>query len=356
MEARAAPLQPLPAADLLGDGGSGAADRGDDRPRCRDRRVRRGDRRLALHRDRERGPAADRGGAAAPVHARARLPGRPLPRRGDARARVGCPLERDHGRLLLVGAAHRARRGRRHGRRRRRHRRERRRHLHAAGDPADRPAGPGERDPRPTCPGSSSSRSTGSPCRSCSGRCATGTCRPWPAGWPRTPTGSRSGSPISRRRPARARRASCSAPTRTSPPSAGWTRRRSIVWACSAPGDCAEIERRHSSGRGLLRDGGREPRQPALGRGGPRDPDREPDGGGEEGEPRLPGVLRQRVQRHACPRALRVGGDPRMARRPARDPPRRAAAGAPRRPLPVHAGCDVRRRPRPDRLRRAHAT
>ena len=29
-----------------------------------------------------------------------------------------------------------------------------------------------------------------------------------------------------------------------------------IVWACSAPGDCAEIERRHSSGRGLLRDGG----------------------------------------------------------------------------------------------------
>ena len=29
-----------------------------------------------------------------------------------------------------------------------------------------------------------------------------------------------------------------------------------LVWACSAPGDCAEIERRHSSGRGLLRDGG----------------------------------------------------------------------------------------------------
>jgi uncharacterized membrane protein YvlD (DUF360 family) len=29
-----------------------------------------------------------------------------------------------------------------------------------------------------------------------------------------------------------------------------------LVWACSAPGDCAEIERRHSTGRGLLRDGG----------------------------------------------------------------------------------------------------
>ena len=29
-----------------------------------------------------------------------------------------------------------------------------------------------------------------------------------------------------------------------------------LVWACSAPGDCAEIERRHSTGRGLLRNGG----------------------------------------------------------------------------------------------------
>ncbi len=29
-----------------------------------------------------------------------------------------------------------------------------------------------------------------------------------------------------------------------------------LVWACSAPGDCAEIERRHSTGRGLLANGG----------------------------------------------------------------------------------------------------
>ena len=36
----------------------------------------------------------------------------------------------------------------------------------------------------PTSRGSSSSRSTGSPCRCCSGRCATATRRRWPAGWP----------------------------------------------------------------------------------------------------------------------------------------------------------------------------
>ena len=48
-----------------------------------------------------------------------------------------------------------------------------------------------------------------------------------------------SGRPTSRRRPARARRASCSARTTTSPRSAGSRRRRRRSMACSAPADCA---------------------------------------------------------------------------------------------------------------------
>ena len=42
---------------------------------------------------------------------------------------------------------------------------------------------------------------------------------------------------------------------------------------CSGPADCAELERRHSSGNGLLANGGAEPRQPLLRRGRQRDPD-----------------------------------------------------------------------------------
>ena len=51
---------------------------------------------------------------------------------------------------------------------------ERRRHVHDPGDPADR-AAIGRRERRPTLPGSSSSRSTGSRCRCCGARCATAT-------------------------------------------------------------------------------------------------------------------------------------------------------------------------------------
>ena len=75
---------------------------------------------------------------------------------------------------------------------------------------------------------------------------------------------------------------------------------------CSAPADCAEIERRHA-GHGLLARRRREPRQPALGRGRPRDPHGQPDGRREEGEPGLPRVPRQRLQRHARPRARSSG-------------------------------------------------
>ena len=98
----------------------------------------------------------------------------------------------------------------------------------------------------------------------------------------------------------------------------------------------------------------REPRKPALGRGGRRDPHRQPDGGGEEVQPGLSGVLRERRQRHAHARPLRLGGVPRVDGRTARDSPRRQAARPPRRHLPPDAGRALRLRARPDRLRRPH--
>ena len=82
--------------------------------------------------------------------------------------------------------------------------------------------------------------------------------------------------------------------------------------ACSGPPDCAEIERRHASGTGPARRRRRQPRQPALGRGRRGDPDRQPDGRREAREPRLPGVLRQRLQRRHDARALLLGGRARV--------------------------------------------
>ena len=123
---------------------------------------------------------------------------------------------------------------------------------------------------------------------------------------------------------------------------------------CSAPPDCAEIERRHATGIGLLVDGGASRGNLLSGEARGRDPHRQPDGGGEEVQPRLPGVPRQRRQRDAHARPVRVGGHPRVDRGPARHPPRRAAARAPRRHLPVDAGRAVRLRARPDRVGRAH--
>ena len=96
----------------------------------------------------------------------------------------------------------------------------------------------------------------------------------------------------------------------------------------------------------------REPRQPALGRGRPPDPHRQPAHRGEALEPRLPRLLRERVQRHAGARPLRLRGDPRVDGGDPERAPRRPAARPSRRHLPVHARGDVRLRPRPDRLRR----
>ncbi len=98
----------------------------------------------------------------------------------------------------------------------------------------------------------------------------------------------------------------------------------------------------------------RQPRKPSLRRGDGRDPHRQPDGGGEEVQPRLSGVLRERRKRAAHARPLRLGGHPRMGCSPARDPPRRAAARPPGRHLPADAGSALRLRARPDRVGRAH--
>ena len=101
----------------------------------------------------------------------------------------------------------------------------------------------------------------------------------------------------------------------------------------------------------VARERRREPRQPALRRGGRGDPHRQPDRVREEGEPRLPGVSRQRRQRDADARPVHVGGDPGMDGRVAGDPPRRATTRSPRRDLPADARRALRLRARPDRLR-----
>ena len=127
---------------------------------------------------------------------------------------------------------------------------------------------------------------------------------------------------------------------------------RKALVACSSPQDCAELERRHYGGSGAAREWWRQPRQSLLRRSGSRHPHRQPHGGRALGQPRLPRVPRQRVQRDPLPRPLRLGGDPRMGRGGEGAPPRRPAAGPPRRRVPVPPRDDVRRRPRPDRLRR----
>jgi hypothetical protein len=60
------------------------------------------------------------------------------------------------------------------------------------------------------------------------------------------------------------------------------------MMVCSSPADCAEIERRHAGGQGLLVDRRRESRQPALWRGRGGDPDGESERGGEARQSRLP--------------------------------------------------------------------
>ena len=256
------------------------------------------------------------------------------------------------GRQLRLGAPGRARRRRGERRARGDLRHQRRRHLHPAGDPADRQA-PGRRDAEPTCRESSTSRSTASPSRCCSERCATARA-PNMARWLtehshrlvewETDLSSQTG----------ASQAGILLGSNENIPAFRWVEKeKGTLMACSAPDDCAELERRHATGIGLLVERRLQPRQPALGRGRGGHPHRQPDRGGEEGESGLPRLLRQRLQRHASARAVRLGGHPGVHGRAAPEAPRRAAARAPRRHLPVPARRDVRDRARPDRVRRA---
>ena len=126
------------------------------------------------------------------------------------------------------------------------------------------------------------------------------------------------------------------------------------MMTCSAPPDCAEIERRHSTGIGLLANGGASRGNLLSG----------------EADHLILTVSKIEAEKKANPgyRAFLANGfnvtralvlffwevDPRDHRLGPPAPARRAAARPPRRALPVHARRDVRRRPRPDRLRRPH--
>ncbi len=249
-----------------------------------------------------------------------------------------------------MGAADRAGRVGDRGRDRRADRDERRRHVHAADDQADRQTD--RRNDQHRRPGAALPRDR----------------RARPAGAPPRDDG--------RLRPdARALARGGVAP-------AGRVGARPLVADGRQPGrDPARLERGHPRlplGRqgvgprdrllrpaGLRRDRGGardrdrpagqrrlEPRQPAVGRGRRGDPHLQPDERRDAREPRLPRLLRERAQRHQDVRPLLLGGLPRVDGGGPGEAARRASARPPRRPVPVHAGGDVRGRPRPDRLRR----
>ena len=97
------------------------------------------------------------------------------------------------------------------------------------------------------------------------------------------------------------------------------------MMTCSAPADCAEIERRRSTGIGLLADGGASRGNLLSG-----DADEviltvsrmEAE---KRANPGLPGVLRQRLQRHPVAGPVRLGGAARVDGGDPRDPPGRPA-------------------------------
>ena len=310
---------------------------------------------VARFRDRrraERGSAPAPRGAETPLHARRRFPARPAGRRVDAARRGRDHGQRDPPGLLLDRAPRRARRLGGDRRPRGHHRLERRRHLHDQGHPAAGeavgraggvgPAGnrlPRDRRPRAAHPPQRDAGRERAAHGELDGRARL---RAHGVGArPLVPDGGEPGGD-----PARLERGHPGLPLGREgdrPPDdvLGSARLRGDR-AAAGDGDRASHQRR------------REPREPPLRRGRPRHPHRQPDGGGEEGEPRLPRLLRERVQRDPVARALLLGGRPRdHLLRPAA-PARRPAARPPRRHLPVHARGDVRGRPRPDRLRRPH--
>ncbi len=126
------------------------------------------------------------------------------------------------------------------------------------------------------------------------------------------------------------------------------------MMTCSAPPDCAEIERRRGTGIGLLVDGGASRGNLLSGEAEDVILTVSRMEAEKKSNPGYRGVLRERRQRHAHARPLRMGGHPGVDRSPARDPQGRAPAWAPRRHLPVDERCPLRLRARPDRLGRPH--
>ena len=124
--------------------------------------------------------------------------------------------------------------------------------------------------------------------------------------------------------------------------------------ACSGPGDCEQIERERATGIGLLVDGGSSRGNLLSG----------------EAEEAILTVSRMSAEKRANPgyraffangfnvtrdaRPLHLGARARVDGGAPRGTPRRAPARPPQRPLSVDARGALRRRPRPDRLRRPH--
>ena len=157
----------------------------------------------------------------------------------------------------------------------------------------------GRADRAPTHPGSSSWRSTGSRCPCCSARCATAT-RPTMARWLAEGTHRLAEWETDLSSQTGASQAGILLGSNEDIPAFRWVEKETgeadglLRRRTTAPRSSAGTRPARACSRRR-----REPRQPALRRGRPRDPDRQPDGRREEGEPRLPRVLRQRLQRHA---------------------------------------------------------
>ena len=97
--------------------------------------------------------------------------------------------------------------------------------------------------------------------------------------------------------------------------------------ACSAPDDCARIERDRATGVGLLVDGGTSRGNLLSGEADEVILTVSRIEAEKRANPGLPRVLRQRLQRHARARALLLGGRPRVDGGAPRDPARRPPRG-----------------------------
>ena len=135
-------------------------------------------------------------------------------------------------------------------------RHQRRRRVHAARDPADRPP-PGQRGRAPTSPGIVFLEIDGLALPGAArARCATAARRRWRAGSQTTATSLAEWEPDLSSQTG-ASQAGILLGSNEDIPAFRWVEKETgTLMACSSPADCAEIERRHATGVGLLADGG----------------------------------------------------------------------------------------------------